>query len=182
MRTLTIKDIENLTNDKINSSRSVDKLVFDELLEMGFSYSYIGTHYLHDSIVYSISLKLEDFKDVSEFYNRIRMMVHKKYNVSTLQYTPAVAGAIDRAFDLGNINYILEVFKNSYDKDRMTVTNRTFIMTIRKKIMEALQVQQSFNTTQLRLIIQGSVENITDITLLQALCNIVASVESGVTV
>ena len=47
---------------------------------------------------------------------------------------------------------------------------------------EDLEEQQPYNTTQLRLIIQGSVENITDITLLQALCNIVVSVESGVTV
>ena len=59
----TICNIRNLTQEKINSPRTVDRLVADELLEMGFSYSYIGTHYLHDSIVYSVSLKLEDFKD-----------------------------------------------------------------------------------------------------------------------
>ena len=35
--------IENLTKDKINSSRAVDKLVTDELLKMGFSYKIIGT-------------------------------------------------------------------------------------------------------------------------------------------
>ena len=55
-------------------------------------------------------------------------------------------------------------------------------MTVRKKIMEALEAQQSYNATQLRLIIQGTVENITDVTLLQALCNIVVSMEGGVMV
>ena len=53
---------------------------------------------------------------------------------------------------------------------------------VEKLVMEALEVQQSYNATQLRLIIQGTVENITDVTLLQALCNIVVSMEGGVTI
>lgn len=62
----------------------------------------------------------------------------------------------------------------------MKVTKNEFIMVMRQKMMATLGIQQ--NATQLRLIIQDIVENITDITLLQALCNIVVSVESGVTV
>ncbi len=67
MRRLTIYDMEDLTKEKINSPRTVDRLVADELLEMGFSYSFMGTHYLHDSIVFSTFLKLEDFKCVNSF-------------------------------------------------------------------------------------------------------------------
>ena len=168
----TICNIEDLTQEKINSPRTVDRLVADELLEMGFSYSYIGTHYLHDSIVFSTSLKLEDFKDVYNFCHRVNQ---KKYKVNVT--AAAISKAIEQAFDLGNINYLLETFKGSYDKDRMVVSNKVFIMTVRKKIMEALEAQQSYNATQLRLIIQGTVENIKDVTLLQALCNIVVSME-----
>ncbi len=150
-------------------------MVADELLEMGFSYSYIGTHYLHDSIVYSVSLKLEDFKDVHNFYHRVNELVQTKYKVNVT--AAAIAKAIEQAFIDGNINYLLETFKGSYNKDRMMVSNKVFIMTVRKKIMEALEAGQSYNATQLRLIIQGTVENITDVTLLQALCNIVVSME-----
>ena len=88
--------IENLTKDKINSSRAVDKLVTDELLKMGFSYKIIGTHYLHDSIVYSVSLKLEDFKDVHNFYHRVNELVQKKYKVNVT--AAAIAKAIEQAF------------------------------------------------------------------------------------
>ena len=174
--------IENLTKDKINSSRAVDKLVTDELLKMGFSYKIIGTHYLHDSIVYSTSLKLEDFKTVGLFCREIEKEIKKKYNIKYMCYYKAIESSIERAFEVGNINYLLETFKSVYDSEKMKVTKNEFIMVMRKKVIEDLEEQQPYNTTQLRLIIQGIVENITDITLLQALCNIVASVESGVTV
>ena len=147
----TICNMEDLTQEKINSPRTVDGLVADELLEMGFSYSFMGTHYLHDSIVFSTFLKLEDFKCVNSFCHRVNELVRKKYNVDIV--SSAIAKAIEQAFDFGNINYLLDTFKGSYDKDRMMVSNKVFIMTVRKKIMEALEAQQSYNATQLRLII-----------------------------
>ncbi len=176
----TIYDMEDLTQEKINSPRTIDRLVADELLEMGFSYNHTGTHYLHDSIVYSTSLKLEDFKDVNSLCRRVSAMVREKYKIGADHYCGSVLASIMRAFDVGNINYLLETFKSSYDYDKMSVGKNTFIMTVRKKIMEALEAGQSYNATQLRLIIQGTVENITDVTLLQALCNIVVSMEGGV--
>lgn len=173
----TICDIEDLTQEKINSPRTVDRLVADELLEMGFSYNQIGTHYLHESVVFSTQMKLEDFAKVSNFCHSIGARVCKKYNVGIYQYANNIECCIESAFDTGNINYLLETFKSSYDYDKMKVTKNVFIMTVRKKIMEALEAQQSYNATQLRLIIQGTVENIKDVTLLQALCNIVVSME-----
>ncbi len=179
---MSYSEVVELANEKANSKKLVEKLVMDELLKMGFSYNHTGTHYLHDSIVYSTSLKLEDFKDVNSLCRRVSAMVREKYKIGADHYCGSVLASIMRAFDVGNINYLLETFKSSYDYDKMSVGKNTFIMTVRKKIMEALEVQQSYNATQLRLIIQGTVENITDVTLLQALCNIVVSMEGGVTI
>lgn len=173
---LTLEHIEHLTQDKINSLKMVDKLVSDELLEMGFSYKFIGTHYLHDSIVYSTSLKLEHFSNVGLLFHEIEKELKKKYNIKYNYYYKRIDESIERAFEVGNINYLLETFKSVYDREKMKVTTNEFIMVMRQKIMETLKLQQSYNATQLRLIIQGTVENITDVTLLQAICNIVVSV------
>lgn len=88
----------------------------------------------------------------------------------------AYEAAIGRAFEVGNINYLLDTFRNSYDKDKMKVNKNVFIMTVRRKIMDALSLQEDHNATQLRLIMQGSVEKITDCTLLKGICDIVLSV------
>lgn len=171
----TNQEVLELENEKINSPRMIDRIVADELLEMGFSYKFTGTHYLHDSIVCAASMKFEDFGNVNEFCRGIAEKVRRKYKVCNDHYSTEVAAAIDRAFAFGNINYLLDTFKSSYDKDKMKVTKNTFIMTVRKKIMESLEAEQSFNATQLRLIIQGTVENITDISTLEGMCKIVLS-------
>lgn len=181
MSILTLKEMENLTQEKINSQRTVDRLVADELLEMGFSYNHTGTHYLHDSIVFSTSLRLEDFENASELCRKVGVMVRKKYNICLDHYCGSIHSSIVRAFEVGNINYLLEVFKSSYDYDKMCVTKNVFIMTIRQKIMEALKLQQSYNDDYLRRIIQDTIENITDVKLLEALCKVVTSM-SGVAV
>ncbi len=50
--------MSEMTIKKQNSPKTVDRLVMDEMLEMGFSYNSIGTHYLHDSIVDSTKMRL----------------------------------------------------------------------------------------------------------------------------
>lgn len=171
----TNQEVLELENEKINSPRTIDRIVADELLEMGFSYKFTGTHYLHDSIVCAASMKLENAGSVNEFCRWIAERVRRKYKICNDHYNTEVAAAIDRAFAFGNINYLLDTFKSSYDKDKMKVTKNTFIMTVRKKIMESLEAEQSFNATQLRLIIQGTVEHITDISTLEGMCKIVLS-------
>lgn len=171
----TKEKMSEMTREKQNSKRIVDRLVMDELLEMGFSYNHIGTHYLHDSIVYATRLKIEDFDGVSDFCREIGKKVGRKYNVSSNHYCVEIAAAIGRAFEVGNINYLLEIFKSSYDTTKMKVPKNTFIMTVRKKIVESLEAQEFHNATQLRLIIQGSIEGITDYTLLKGICDIVLS-------
>lgn len=168
--------MSEMTRRKESSNKTVDRLVMDELLEMGFSYNSIGTHYLHDSIVESTKMRLEDFSNVSAFCKSISIRVCRKYKVGSYQYGANIKEAIERAFEAGNINYLLETFKGSYDKEKMKVTKNVFIMTVRRNIMEALAAQETHNATQLRLIIQGSVEGITDCNLLEGICDIVLSV------
>lgn len=171
----TKDEMSEMTRAKQDSKKSVDCLVMDELLKMGFSYNSIGTHYLHDSIVMSTQTRLEDFAKVSNFCHSIGNKVCKKYSVGIYQYANNIEVAIERAFEVGNIDYLLETFKGSYDHDRMKVTKNTFIMTVRRKIMEELEKQEIYSTTQLRLIIQGSVEEISDYTLLKSICDIILS-------
>lgn len=174
----TKEEMIEMTHKKQNSKKTVDRLVMDELLEMGFSYNSIGTHYMHDSIVVSARLRLEDFKDVGGFCRRIGALVQKKYNVGIYKYSCNIESSIENAFCNGNVNYLLGMFKGSYNCDKMKVTKNTFIMTVRRKIMESLQSQDAHNITQLRLIIQGSVEGITDYKLLKGICDIVLSVRN----
>lgn len=163
------------TKEKEGSNKTADRLVMDEMLEMGFSYNSIGTHYLHDSIVFSTQMRLEDFMKVSNFCHMIGTKVCKKYKVGMYQYENNIKTAIERAFDFGNANYLLETFKGSYDRDKRRVTKNVFIMTVRRKIMESLKAQEELNVTQLRLIIQGSVEEIADCTFLKGICDIILS-------
>lgn len=176
-RTMIEKSI--MTKEKLNSKKTVDGLVSDELLEMGFSYGDIGTHYLHDCIVSSTQLKLEDFGSVKQFCRRVGGIVCMKYNVDHTSLCTAITVSIDRAFDTGNINYLLETFKGSYDRERMKVYKNTFIMVVRPKIMAALDAQDAKSNTQLRLIIQGTVEKITDYALLKGISDIVLSLAGG---
>lgn len=176
----TKSEMGSLTNKKLNSAKATDKIVSDELLKMGFSYAYIGTHYLHDSIVYAVAMRFESFSNVKTFCVEISEKVSFKYGVTVNQYNTECASAISKAFVDGNIDYILDIFKESYDRDRMSVTKKQFIMTLRNKILSETEEQRSYNTNQLRLIIQGTVERITDDRLLEGLCNIVLSMEGQV--
>lgn len=171
----TKERMSEMTQEKRDSSKTVDRLVMDELLEMGFSYNSIGTHYLHDSIVISTQLRLEEFAKVSNFCQSIGTRVCRKYGVGIYQYANNIESAIERAFETGNIDYLLDTFKSSYDRDKMKVNKNVFIMTVRRKIVEALEKQELYTATQLRLIIQGSVEGITDYALLKGICDIVLS-------
>lgn len=118
----TLEKMSEMTMEKQNSKKTADRLVMDELLEMGFSYNSIGTHYLHDSIVASTQMRLEDFMKVSNFCQMIGTKVCKKYKIGAYQYANNIEVAIERTFEVGNINYLLETFKGSYDADKMKVT------------------------------------------------------------
>lgn len=63
----TKEEMSEMTKEKENSKKTVDRLVMDELLEMGFSYNYMGTHYLHETIVITTKMKTEDFPTIKSF-------------------------------------------------------------------------------------------------------------------
>ena len=176
----TKDEMSEMTNKKMYSDKTVDRLVMDELLEMGFSYNQIGTHYLHDSIVYSTTIRLEDFGTVKEFCKEIKNEISKKYRTSDKSYCEDCGRAIEKAFLIGNICYIMDVFKNSCERDKMTVSKNAFIMTVRRKIMDAIEKQNSYNIAQLRIIIQGELENIMDMPILESMYNIVVSLKGSV--
>lgn len=172
----TKEKILELTREKEDSIRMADKIVMDELLEMGFNYNHIGTHYLHDSIVCSLFMDSYKYGGNYVFCLKIRDKMCRKYKVNGNTYSVDVYHSIESAFRNGNIDYIMETFKNSCDKDKMVVGKNTFIMTVRRKLIRILKEQENYNATQLRLIIQGSVEKITDYNLLRGICDIVLSV------
>lgn len=176
----TKSEMEIMTVSKTNSKNAKEKMVSDELLKMGFSYSYIGTHYLHDSIFYAIRMNLEAYANVRTFCGEIGNKVSQKYGVSYRQYCIESAKAIEKAFTDGNVDYMLEVFKGAYNRERMTVLKTQFIMVLRNKLLNEMEEQRGYTTSQLRLIIQGTVDRITDERLLEGLCNIVLSMEGQV--
>lgn len=167
-----------MTKEKQNNHKTVDKLVMEELLKMGFSYNRMGTHYLHESIVMSARMNLEDFGSVDKLCARIRERISKKYGIVAYQYSTEIAAVIERAFEVGDIEYLIHTFKGSYDCDKMKVGKNTFIMTVRKKIMDSLEGQEEYSIEQLRIIIQGTLEEITDRFLLEGLRNVVLSASS----
>lgn len=173
----TKEEMTVMKSEKINSKKIVDRLITDELLKMGFSYNRMGTHYLHDSIAFSVSMRLEDFYSINEFCSKIETEICKKYGSERRGYWAGIDRAIETAFQTGNIDYLMDTFKSSYNYERMKVTKNAFIMTVRRKIMEELENQNSYNVTQLRIIIQGELEGISDVPVLEGIRNILFSIK-----
>lgn len=178
----TNEELRKMEEEKLSSIAKTDKMVSKELLKMGFSYNQMGTHYLHESIVIAASLKLENFSSVDELCLAIGKKICRKYGIRNDHYSSSVSHSIEKAFEVGNIDYLLDTFKSSYDRDKMKVVKNTFIMTVRKKIMEEMEEEQEYSANQLRVIIQGTVEKIRDISVLEGLCKIVLFMENGITV
>lgn len=178
----TGEELRRMEKEKISSTAKPDKMVLKELLKMGFSYNQMGTHYLHESIVMAVSLKLENFSSVDEFCLSIGKKICRKYGIRNDHYSSSISHSIEKAFEVGDVDYLLDTFKSSYDKEKMKVVKNAFIMTIRKKMLEEMEEDQEYNANQLRVIIQGTVENIRDISVLEGLCKIVLFMENGITI
>ena len=130
-----------MTHEKASRKGRNEQLVFNELLKMGFNYSQIGTHYLHDYVVASLDLRIEDFQTVGDFHNCIRKQISRKYGVTRDSYYTRIRIAIEAAFVNGNINYLLDTFKAVYDCDRMSVPYKVFIMTLREKLLISMEAE-----------------------------------------
>lgn len=154
-------------------TNSLEKKVNEELLHMGFSYEYVGTYYLRDAVIFAIKEKPGQYQTSRELMGRINAMVANKHRVKTTTVICQMRYSIECAFAYGDIDYLLNVFKGVYDYDKGRVKNATFIMTTAEKIKQEIAAEQNFTATQLRILIQGEVENITDPVILESLYGVI---------
>ena len=73
--------------------------------------------------------------------------------------TVAMRLSIESAFAFGNIDYLLGIFKDTYDYDKGRVNNATFIITEAEKIKQNMKEKQIFNITQLSGIYNIIIKN-----------------------
>ncbi len=165
---------KRMTQERANSTDVRERMIMDELLKMGFSYEIIGTHYLHDSISFAVSTNLGPVC-VRDFCKTIRMKACEKYGVTYHHLCTYISISIERAFRLGNIEYILDVLKESYDHEEMRVRSGQLIMILRTKILSELNKEQPLTDLQLKYNICDAIENIADRSLLEGIYNIVIS-------
>lgn len=156
-----------------------ERVVSEELLHMGFSYKYTGTFYLRNAIMFAIKEKPGQYQTSRELIGRINTMVANKYGIRRDTAIMQMRLSIESAFTFGNIDYLLDIFKGVYDYEKGRVDNATFIMTVAEKIKQDAEEKQCFSATQLRILIQGEVENIKDIETLGSLYSIVHALEGG---
>lgn len=153
-------------------TNSLEKKVNEELLHMGVSYEYTGTYYLRDAIIFAVKEKPGQ-QTLRELMRKINTQVANKYRVKTTTVICQMGYSIECAFAYGDIDYLLNAFKGVYDYDKGRVKNAAFIMTTAEKIKQDIEAEQKFNTTQLRILIQGEIENITDPVTLSNLYGII---------
>lgn len=173
------KQEKALAAKSLNNMNRLEKIVSDELLYMGFSYKYTGTYYLRDAIIFAAKEKPGQYQTSRELIGRINAMVANKHGIKRETAIMQMRLAIESAFTFGNIDYLLDVFKGTYDYDRGKVDNATFIMTVAEKIKQDAEEKQIFNATQFRILIQYEVENIKDPITLESLYKIVLALEEG---
>ncbi len=173
------KQEKELAAKSLNNMNHLEKLVSDELLHMGFSYKYTGTYYLRDAIMFAMREKPGQYQTSRELIGRINAMVANKHSIKRETAIMQMRLSIENAFTFGDIDYLLDIFKGTYDYDKGRVDNATFIMTVAEKIKQDAAQKQCFNATQLRILIQYEVENIKDAETLGSLYGIVQALEGG---
>ena len=175
----TAKQREELAYKSFSKMNQFEKTASDELLNMGFSYKHVGTYYLRDAVIFAAREKPGQYQTSRELMARINSMVANKHAVKRETAITQMGYSIECAFAYGDIDYLLSIFKGTYDYEKNKVSNATFILTVAEKIKQDMAAGQCFNTTQLRILIQGEVENITDAITLGSLYGIVHALDGG---
>lgn len=175
----TSQQRRELAYKSFSKMNQLEKTASDEFLHMGFSYKYVGTYYLRDTVIFAAREKPGQYQASRELMGRINSMVANKHGINRSTAICQMGHSIECAFAYGNIDYLLEIFKGTYDYGEGRVSNATFILTIAEKIKQDMAAGQCFNTTQLRILIQGEIENITDAITLGNLYGIVHALEGG---
>lgn len=175
----TAKQREELAYKSFSKMNQLEKTASDELLNMGFSYKHVGTYYLRDAVIFAAREKPGQYQTSRELMGKINTMVSNKHGLKRETAITQMGYSIECAFAYGNTDYLLEIFKGIYDYEKNKVSNATFILTTAEKIKQDMAAGQCFNATQLRILIQGEVENITDFITLSNLYGIVHALEGG---
>lgn len=176
---LSKEKIREMEQEKLSRTSKVDKLVMEELLKMGFTYSYTGTNHLHDAIVCAIRENPRDHETMQELLKEANRKANAKYGITAQKFQNSIAISIDRAFDTGNVEYMLEVFKGVYDYDKQTIQSRAFIATMRRKIIDEVESERGVGIDDLRQSIKDTVDNIFDISILTSICGVLMAVKGG---
>lgn len=176
-----MKKIERIEKgQQYELNNETKKMVSEELLKMGFSYSWIGTYYVQDMIVLAMDTPTGQMETVKELKGLLNRTIAERYGISPHRASIAVSCAVEHAFTYGNINYLLDVFKSVYNPDTGTVRGSEFVMTVAERLKMQRYKKQSFDIVHLRLSINRSVEKITDLALLENLRAIIKTLEGGV--
>lgn len=163
----TNNDKLQLTQEKASSKSDNEQLVFNELLKMGFSYSQMGTHYLHDYLVLSLETKVEDFSKMNEFHSFLRKQIANKYRLTSEPCYVQMRISIDTAFANGNIDYLLNAFKGVYDYDKMSISYKPFVMTLRERLLISMMQERISTETQLQDALRNVIDKVSDIRILE---------------
>lgn len=182
MRNVLREKCLEMEQEKSQRANKVERRVMDELLTMGFDYGYIGTHHMHDALALAVNTNPENFANINQFLLHVNTRICQKYGVGARCNLTSMRYATEKAFQLGNIDYLLEVFKGAYDPDKGIVDNRTFIMTVRNRIGYEMEEEQALGVDDLKEAIWEAVDKITDISTLASLWGITAALKGGGTI
>ena len=177
---IQMEEIQKMEYAKLNSACKIDRMVMDELLEMGFSYKRTGTNQLHDVIVFMIKRDTRSYTNTRDAVRDAYRYLAEKYGGKRYCYQTHISNAIDNAFQCGNIDRLLEVFKESYDYSVGKVSNTTFIMTVRRRVMIRMEEEsQLLDADKLREAIREAINEITSASALTSLCGIALALKGG---
>ncbi len=174
---LSKERIREMEREKLSRTSKADKKVMEELLKMGFTYSYASTNHLHDVIVFAIRENPRDHETMRGLLKAANEKTSVQYGITSQKCQNSIAIAIERAFDTGNVEYMLEVFKSVYDYDRQTIQSRAFIATMRRKIMDEMEAEQGVGVDDLQQTIKDMVDKILDASVLTSVCSILMAVK-----
>lgn len=177
---IPLEKILEMEKEKLNSTNKIDRMVMDELLKMGFSYKRTGTNQLHDAIAFVVKSDPKSFLSTADAIRAAYRYLARKYGGKKESHQTHISNAIGAAFDVGNIDYLLDVFKNSLDPNTGRVNGSVFIMTVSRRILIRMEEEiQLIDANRLRESIQESISKITSTSALASLCGIALALRGG---
>lgn len=156
----------------------IKQRVTNELLKIGFSFKYVGTHYLSDCVTVAVEQHSAIGISVRSFMGYITGAVAEKYGVDKTTIGTLINGAVEKALIFGNVDYLLSILQGTYDYDNQKISYSSLIMNLAEKIW--VDIKQEYQSAKdLKEQIKENLDNITDPILLSGICNIVMASKGG---